>query len=36
MVLQSLTGLRRFWRYFSTAFAIGIVYLFVYTPNHAR
>jgi putative membrane protein len=31
MVLQSLTGLPTFLAYFSTAFAIGIVYLLVYT-----
>jgi putative membrane protein len=31
MILQSLTGLPTFLAYFSTAFAIVIVYLFVYT-----
>jgi putative membrane protein len=31
MILQSLTGLPTFLAYFSTAFAIGIVYLLVYT-----
>src|SRR5258708_38312582 len=31
MILQSLAGLPTFLAYFSTAFAIGIVYLLVYT-----
>jgi putative membrane protein len=31
MILQSLTGLPTFLAYFSTAFAIGVVYLLVYT-----
>src|SRR5258706_14053138 len=31
MILQSLAGLPTFLAYFSTAFAIGIVYLLIYT-----